>query len=143
MNNKLQKILAWPFCLIFLIGMTLVGASKVICITDNGHILFETICLPCCGEGENSCEATFPGEQHNDLADCSPCLNVELDSPLWSSRIENTDFVWLGHISLELSVNAYSSLVSTENGGSRNIKFYLAYGQSPSTYSITATILRC
>ncbi len=143
MNNKLQKILAWPICLIILVGMTIVGDSNVLCIADDGQILFETICLPCCGEAENSCEAALLGEQHGELADCSPCLDIELDSPLWTNRIEQTDFDWLGQISFELPINACANQISSKNSNSQHIKFYLAYGQSPPTFSITTTILRC
>ena len=143
MNLLLQKILAWPICLIFLIGMIFAGDNNVLCIGDNGHVKFATFCLPCCGEAEEVCNVDIPDDLHNEHSDCSGSSHVELNGPLWSRRIQKTDSNQFGQFASELTINAYLSLIYPENGSSRIIKFYLAYGQSPPSYSITTTVLRC
>lgn len=143
MNSGLRKIIVWPMCLIFLIGMIFAGNSKVLCIGDNGHIKFETFYLPCCGEAEEICEINIPDDLHTEHSHCSNCSHVELNGPLWSKRIQKTDSNQLGQFASKLTINAYLSPISMENDSSRIIKFYLAYSQSPPSYSITTTVLRC
>lgn len=137
MNSWLRKIIVWPMCLIFLIGMIFAGDSNVLCIGDNGHIKFETFCLPCCDE------ADVPGEIQNEPGDCSDCSHVELSGPLWSKRIQNIDPYHLTNQVSVFATNAHFDPISIENTDSRINKFYLVYGQSPPSYSIATTVLRC
>ena len=136
MNLRFQKIIALPMCLIFLIGMAFAGYSNILCISDNGHIKFKTFCLPCCGETEKICEADVPGESSN-------CSDIEPDCPLWPKRIQNIDSNHLANFISSFNTDAHLSLISAENDNSRIIMFHLAYGQSPPSYSIATTVLRC
>ena len=140
---RLQKITAWLICLIFLIGIIFAGDSNVLCISDNGLFKFEISCLPYCGDAEKTCETDVSGELQNESNDGSDCSDVELDGPLWSKRNQHIDSKHLADFVSAFNQDTHLSLISSKNDNSRIIKFHLAFGQSPPSYSITTTVLRC
>ena len=143
MNLRLQKIVAWLMCLIFLIVLTFSGTGYVLCVGDAGHIEFKTTGRPCCGKTKEICEVNVSDDFHSEHSDCSNCSDVELVGQLWSKRIRKTDSNQLDLFASALTIDALFSLISTENGNSRITGFHLAYGQSPPSYSIATTVLRC
>lgn len=143
MNFRPQKIIIWPMCLIFLIGITFAGDRNVLCIGDNGLVKFEALCLPCCGEAEKTGEADLPGKLHNESDEYSNCSDIDLYGLLWSKRFQKTDSNQLGQFASEPTINAHLNLTSAKNDSSRIIKFYLAFGQSPLSYFITTIVFRC
>lgn len=137
MNLGFQKIIAYPICLIFLIGMVFTGDSNILCISDTGHIKFETFCLPCCGE------ANLPDEQQYEPEESSNCSDIELDCPLWSKRIQNIDPDHSTNFISLFNTDAHLVLISMDSGNSQIARFHLAFGQSPPSYSMAMTVLRC
>ncbi|NIR67859.1 MAG: hypothetical protein GWO10_29790 [candidate division Zixibacteria bacterium] len=138
-----QKIVIWPVCLIFLFGLFFVGNGAVLCIGDDGHIEFETFCIPGCDEANEISEIDFFIGLQSEHIDCSNCTDIDLDSPLWSRRDQN-------HIS-ENSADAAAMLMpdadlvsfSTQADSHKIRTIKLAYNQNPSSYSIISTILLC
>lgn len=146
MNFKLQKILAWPTCLILLVGIIAAGNNTVLCIGGNGIAKFKTLCLLYCAEADVSCEDGLLDGRQVELANCSHCSDVELDGPLRSNRILRTNSYQLGQFALELANKACPGQVSIMNGSLRNKIVYLTYVQSPPSYSIislSTTVIRC
>lgn len=143
MNLRLQKIIALPLCLIFLIGMAIAGNGNILCIGDNGRVKFETLCLPCCDEAEKSYEADEPNELQNEHDECCDCSDVELDYPRWSKRIQTINSDYFDGFVTALDTDAQLSLISAFNTNSQIIKFHLAFGQSPPSYTISTTVFRC
>ena len=146
MNLRIQKILAWPICLILLVGIIAAGNNYVLCINNDGDVKFETLCLPCCGEAENSCEVKLPNELQDELGDCYPCSDVEFDGSLWSRRIQNDYSNYLTNLTLAFNADGHLSPGFSEKSNLPILKFYPAYGQSPPYFSmalITTTVVRC
>jgi hypothetical protein len=137
------KIVAWPICIFFMLGLVFAGSGQVLCIGDNGHIEIETYCLPSCGEAEKSCEIDLPEEPHNEHSECSNCSDIELNDPLWSSRIQNDNLYDYVNFPPAHFTDGHLGLISAYKNNSQVTKFHLAFGQSPPTYFITITVLHC
>jgi len=143
MNLRIQKIAAWPVCLIFLVALCFGGTGYVLCIGDDGHIEFKTFCFPTCGEAKEVCEADALNDLHHEHSDRSSCTDIELNGPLWSLRTQKTASNQLGQFTSAPTIDALFDIISTGNSNSQTAKFHLVYGQSPPSYSITAIVLRC
>lgn len=145
MNLRYQKIIAWPICLIFMIGMVFAGTGNILCVGENGQIKFETICLPYCGEVETDCVDDCHIEIQNEAGENSDCSDVELDGPLRSNRIQNLGPEFLNELFPLFTVTTTANIgsVYTDNDNLQNIIYFLASGQSPPSNSISTTVLRC
>ena len=146
MNLRLLKILAWPICLIFLIGIIFAGNNNILCMGDNGSVLVETFCPPCCDQAEKTCKGNMPDELHNEPCEYSNCSDVEINGPFWSKRIQITDSNQLNAFASKLTISTYFSPISIGEDNLQILKYYLAYGQSPPIYSIislSTTVFRC
>jgi len=140
---RITKIIAWPLCLIFLIGLTFSGYSDVLCISEDGQMELETLSLPCCDETGDFCEYNTSEEQHNKHNNCSSCLDVEHNNPLWTKRPQKTDFSQLIKLTFASSIDAVYSLTSIAQNNLRIIEYSQLYNQNPPSLFLTTTILRC
>ena len=115
MNLKLQKILVWPICLIFLIGIVLAGNYNVLCIDDKGYGKFETFCIPCCDETEKNCESVHAKESHDESDACSNCSDIEIDGQFWVKRIQTTGSDQFYKFVSEQTIETYICLVPAKD----------------------------
>ena len=90
MKLKKQPLITCLITLFLFMGITSSGYSDIICIGDDGHVEFETICLPCCNEIEKSCETEVATDHHQEHDNCSNCSDIEFDSPFLAKRIQKS-----------------------------------------------------
>ena len=83
MNLRIQKIIAWPLRLFFIVGLTIAESGDVLCISDDGHIKIESICQPCCNTTDNVRLLTSSDSRHNHHDDCYNCSDLQLNGPIW------------------------------------------------------------
>jgi hypothetical protein len=143
MKLQNQKIVAWPVCLIFLFGLFFVGNGAVLCIGDDGHIEFETFCIPGCDETKEVSETELSVDLKVEHIDCSNCTDIDLDSPLWSRRDQNHISEYSADATLILMPDADLVSFSTQADSHKIRTIKLAYNQNPASYSIISTILLC
>ena len=86
-----KNIIAWTLCLSLLVGVSSSAFSDVLCIGDDGHVEYETICLPCCTDDSDSCDNETTEEQHAEHNECSNCSDVEIDNHLWTKRFHKIE----------------------------------------------------
>jgi len=87
MKLQIQKILVWPLCLFLSVGFIFVGNSNVLCIGEDGHMVFETECPPCCGGTDKVCKLDVSNDLHDKHDECANCTDLTLDRLLWSQRL--------------------------------------------------------
>ena len=143
MKLKIQKIVTWPLCIIFLIGAAFSASGEVLCIGDNGHFEFETYCLPCCGESEEFCETDMSDDQHNEHNDCSNCSDVELDNLFWSKLSPNVNTLYIVEISSSKIINSDNSFKLLKNNSSHITAYGPTHGQGPPPLFMASTVLLC
>ncbi|MCK5125613.1 MAG: hypothetical protein KAR42_05105 [candidate division Zixibacteria bacterium] len=135
--------MAWLLSLIILVGISSGGTSCILCIGDDGHVEFETICLPACGDTNDFCALEVVDEVPHEHSDCSNCSDVELDGSLWLKPIQKNDPNQLILFASTLTIDGAICPLSWGNNNSQITKCYLEYGQSPPSCSIATTIIRC
>ena len=138
-----QKIAAWPLCLFFLFGLFFVGNGAVLCIGDDGHIEFETHCVPGCGETKEAPEIDLSDALQVEHIDCSNCTDIDLNNPLWSRRGQTYLSGYTADFSLMSMPNADLRLTCTQADIRMVNPEQLAFGHNPSSCSIISTILLC
>ena len=143
MTLRIQKTIAWPMCLIFLVGLTFSVTGYVLCIGDDGHTRFKTICLPCCSDAEEVCDVDVSDDISDEHSNCINCSDLSLDELLWSKRFQKTGFIQSVKSFMAPTFHAVIIPISTDNGNSQAGKFLLTFSQSPLSASIATTILRC
>jgi hypothetical protein len=141
MNKWSKKYLAWPMCLLFIVGLAVGSNGSILCIGDNGHTNIESICQPCCGEAEDSCDLAESNSNHDHHDECDNCTDRPLfQDPLLSRSISRLDIdgkISLGHLiyqAFNLNSQTLSSSILIPKTDS-DISFEKA-GQS-------TTVLRC
>ncbi len=143
MNLWIQKIIIWQLCLFLFVGFIFVGNGYVLCIGEDGHIEFETECLPCCKGTDNVCKLDVSNDLHDEHDDCTNCSDLTLDEPLWSRRFQRIIFIQSVKSFTAPTFHNAINFASTEESNSQVDKFLLTFGQSPLSASIATTILRC
>ena len=94
MKLRHQKILAWPVCLFFLLGIIFTGESTVLCIGDNGEVKFESLCFPDNCEAEKQCADDFDSDFQDQVKVCeySHCSDFAFNGPTWSRPVQKIDY---------------------------------------------------
>ena len=143
MNLWIQKIIVWPLCLFLFVGFIFVVNGYVLCIGEDGHIEFETECLPCCKGTDNVCKLDVSNDLHDEHGDCTNCSDLALDGLLWSRRFQKISFIQSVKSFTAPAYNIVIIFTSNIDDNSKTVKFHLIYGQSPPSLSIATTVLRC
>jgi len=76
MRLQISKHSSWPLCLLLLAVSIGGGQAGVLCIGDDGHAEFETLCLPCCGETKELCAVEPFDDRHEQHGDCADCTDL-------------------------------------------------------------------
>lgn len=143
MNFWIQRIIAWPLCLLLFTGFILTGNSNVLCFGEDGHIEFEAHCHPLCEGAEEICAVDISDNQHSEHGDGAHCSHIKLNPPLWSGRTQTVDSNHVTDCTSTFITDGDINLMNTGAGNSRVAEHLLAYGQNPPSYSIATTVLRC
>lgn len=145
MNSRTKKIINWAVCLFLLIGVTLAGQSNVLCVGEDGHVEFESICMPCFTESGEACENDLSNQQHNEHSTCTNCSDVETGNPQWRHGRPKTDFSQLIRLTAASSADATHYKLTAVQSNSRLIRFYKIFQPSDpvSLISISTTVIRC
>ena len=136
-------MLIWPICLIFLLSLILFGNGQVLCVGEDGHIEIETYCLPCCGEAEDTCELDLPEDLHDEHNGCSDCSDFEINSPIWSSRVNHIEAGNFDHSKTLCSMDSNYGGDSTQINISKTDFLIYFSGQGPPSDIGITTVLRC
>ena len=142
MKLQIHKIIGWPLCLILFVGFILVGNGNVICIGEDGHIEFETECLPCCTDADDVCKLDVSNDFHDEHDDCTNCSDLTPDEPLWIKRFQRADFGKFFNLTFTSTTESSYNLTTLGQNNSHLTEFYQLYNQSL-LFPILATVLRC
>ena len=143
MKLRIHKIMVWPLCLFLIAGFIFVGNNNVLCIGEDGHIEFETECLPCCRGADNVCKIDVSNDLHDEHDDCTNCLDLVLDGPLWSKRFHKINFTQ--SVKLLTAPAFHTVIIPASNDNTVlqvNISF-LTFCKCPQSAFMAATIFRC
>ena len=143
MKIQTHKIMVWLLCLSLFIGFIFVGNSDVLCVGEDGHIEFETECLPCCRVIDDVCRVDVLKDLHDKHDDCTNCLDLVLDGPFWSRRYTKINlFQPVKLLTVPTFENTFILAATDNNDLQVNISF-LTFCKCPQYTFIAATILRC
>ncbi len=146
MNLKLQKIVALFLCAVFVVGSIMTANNEILCIGENGHIEFETVCLPSCGEAddpETVCENNPSSDGHNDHSDCSNCIDLDYNAVFWATVRPSVDLDMAFTISFEVlpPIDSYNAEQCFHLFLYEPVQQTLGLG--PPEYCISSTVIRC
>ena len=130
----------WSICLLFFVATTFGATGYVLCIGDDGHIEFETLCLPASCETAEDCELGVSENAHDEHSGCSDCTDVDSNKPLLSKRIQRIDFNEASQSTLTSAICTCLNQISAKNNDSYKNQNSLAYGLSPPSNSISTTV---
>lgn len=143
MKLKMYKTIVWPLCLILFIGFIFVGHNDVLCISEDGHMKFETECLPCCTETDDICKLDEPNNLQEKHIACFHCSDLTMDGTLWLKRLTKTSLQQSDKSDLVLTFKDNLILTPISNIAFKENNSLLSFYKSPQSLSIAVTIILC
>lgn len=140
MTVRIRKCIGWPICLLFATVIAVSGFGGVICVDEDGHVKFESICLPPLSGAEDPCSPSVFDDVPGEYCVCGDCSDVPLDSPQWLKRSRQTS----NEQRIEpVSTHPVHLAGTTESGGPRVATGRSPCCQSPPDLSLATVILLC
>lgn len=138
----IRKYITWPLCLLFVTGLAFGSHGSVLCISDDGHIIVESVCQPRYGEKTDCCFSATSANVDDHQNDGDDCLDLSLGGSTWLRKN-------FGSVYSPLHIASMSSLsVSScfDNNSSKYSRFAVAdsfRGQDRLALLISTTVLIC
>ena len=140
---KSQKILAWPICIVFLVGLYMSGSGNVLCIDLDGNIEIEKSGLFCCDDSEDSCKTNQADNPEEDHENCSYCTDLELCGLLWFNVKSNFDKTLIVNANTLKMATIDTHLESFANDSGIHRVFSQTNDINPSLLDKKSIVLRC
>ena len=86
MKNLPKKLLIWPVIVLLLVGLLQVKPNNMLCISSDGAVDFESLCIPGNEISEDAC-CTEVCTENRDEKECNDCSDLEIQFSILSGRI--------------------------------------------------------
>ena len=140
MTVRKRNCLAWLVCLLFAVGAVADSPGGVLCVGEDGHVKYESICLPPSGGAADPCAPSVFDDAPAEYCGCGDCSDVPLDSPQWLKRPR-----YNSHEQRIESISTHPARLATSTwvGGPHVATGRSPCCQSPPDLSLKTVILLC
>jgi len=76
MNLMDNRYLTWLVCLIFSSGIGINSITGVVCVGDDGHVKYESLCQPCCSGSATDCTLDEKQGEPDHHGCCGNCTDL-------------------------------------------------------------------
>lgn len=86
MKNTPKNVMIWPVVILLLVGLLQVRSSNMLCISSDGEVDFESLCIPGNEIADDEC-CTEVCSENRDEKECNDCSDLELQFSVLNGRI--------------------------------------------------------